>query len=725
MRQFELLETIKSYDPGADEDLLNRAYIYAMKAHSSQKRASGAPYFSHPLEVAGILAKYRVDSATIVTALLHDTVEDTETTPNDIAKHFGRDVARLVDGVTKLARIEFQSDQVKQAENFRKFLLAMSEDIRVLLVKLADRLHNMRTLRYIESKQKRDQIAVETMEIYAPLAQRIGMEELKEELENLAFSELNPDGLKSVTRRLEFLRSQDENLINRILVKLEDHLRGTKIIAKTEGREKTPYSIWTKMQTSNVGFEQLSDIMAFRIIVDTVEDCYSVLGAVHAAYPVIPGRFKDYISTPKPNGYSSLHTGVIGPENSRIELQIRTHEMHAIAEQGLAAHWNYKQGTGSKEGPQYRWLRELLDILENTSNPEEFLEHTKLEMFKDQVFCFTPRGDLINLPRHATPVDFAYAVHSEVGDRCVGTKINGRMMPLRTELRNGDQVEIITSKAQTPSPSWERFIVSGKAKACIRRFIRNKEHEQYSQLGYSIIRRFFKANGFEITKKGLSNVLQHFSQSSVQHLCAQVGAGHLTAKTILELLYPTTKKTSGTATSTVSKSRVGNNSKKERIPIRGLMPGMGLHFGTCCYPLPGDRIIGIVTSGRGVTIHTIDCDQLQNFEDEPHRWLDVNWESQANETHVGQIQLTVTNEPGTLGDLSMVIARSKGNISNLKITNRQLDFFDMLIDIEVRDLKHLSAIITALKASTSINSVQRARGDKVAKEQVVQKIMFN
>ncbi|HBC06227.1 MAG TPA: bifunctional (p)ppGpp synthetase/guanosine-3',5'-bis(diphosphate) 3'-pyrophosphohydrolase, partial [Rhodospirillaceae bacterium] len=479
IRQFELVERVKAYDPNADEVGINGAYVFAMKAHGSQKRASGDPYFSHPIEVAGILTSYRVDSATIETALLHDTIEDTVATLEDIRAHFGNEVAQLVDGVTKLTRIEFQSDRAKQAENFRKLVLAMSEDIRVLLVKLADRLHNMRTLHYIKSDEKRRRIAMETMDIYAPLAERIGMQEIKTELEDLAFAEINPEARRAVVKRLDTLREQGGELVPKIIGELSETLSENGIEAEVNGREKSPYSIWRKMQKHDVGFEQLSDIMAFRITVNSIEDCYKALGVAHNAYRVVPGRFKDYISMPKPNGYQSLHTGVFGPHQQRIELQIRTRVMHEVAELGVAAHWNYKQGGPAKDGTQYRWLRELLDILEHASDPEEVLEHSKMEMFQDQVFCFTPRGDLINLPRGATTVDFAYAVHSEVGDHCVGAKINGKMMPLRTELRNGDQVEIVTSKAQTPNPTWERFVVTGKARARIRRFVRAQEREEY------------------------------------------------------------------------------------------------------------------------------------------------------------------------------------------------------------------------------------------------------
>ena len=716
IRQFELVERVKAYDPGADEDALNRAYVFAMKAHGSQTRASGDPYFSHPLEVAGILTEYKVDFASIVTALLHDTIEDTETTLEEIKKLFGKEVARLVDGVTKLTRLEFQSDQAKQAENFRKFILAMSEDIRVLLVKLSDRLHNMRTLQHIENADKRRRIAVETMDIYAPLAERIGMQGMKSELEDLAFAELNPDARNSIIKRLEFLREKSGDIVPRIIAELEKTLADNGIKATIVGREKTPYSVWHKMRQQEVGFEQLSDIMAFRVIVDTVEDCYRTLGVAHGAYPVVPGRFKDHISTAKPNGYRSLHTGVFGPERQRIELQIRTADMHEVAEHGVAAHWNYKQGVSKTAGPQYRWLRELLDILEHAEEPEEFLEHTKLEMFKDQVFCFTPRGDLINLPSGATLVDFAYAVHSEVGDRCVGGKINGRMMPLRSELRNGDQVEIITSKAQTPSPTWERFVITGKARARIRRFIRSQEQEEYVKLGRAMLERVFTEEGYELTNKALSGVLKVFKLNKVEELIARVGSGLHTDREVVEAVFPgTRKKQADGKVVPLAKAR----GKRKKIPedggsvsIKGMIPGMAMHFADCCHPLPGDRIVGIVTTGKGVTIHTIDCDTLGEFADAPERWLDVSWDvdSESPEVHVGRVHLTVLNVPGSLGDLSTVIAKNEGNISNLKITDRSPEFFDMLIDIEVRDVKHLTNVIAALRASSSINSVERASG---------------
>ncbi|MFQ5773316.1 MAG: RelA/SpoT family protein [Kiloniellaceae bacterium] len=712
MRQFELVERIKSYDPGADEDALNRAYVYAMKRHGSQTRESGDPFFSHPIEVAGILSELKLDHSSIITALLHDLVEDTDTSLVDIERLFGSDIARLVDGVTKLSRLELQSEQSRDAENFRKLVLAMSEDIRVLLVKLADRLHNMRTLRYVAAPEKRRRIARETMDIYAPLAERLGMQRFKDELLDLAFAELNPDGRESILARLEFLKSRGDELPQVIVDQLQRGLSEAGIEACVSGRMKTPYSIWTKMQHQNIAFEQLSDIMAFRVVVGTVGECYQALGALHGRYSVVPGRFKDYISTPKPNGYRSLHTGLIGPERQRIEVQIRTREMHDVAEFGVAAHWKYKQGDMKVDGRQYRWLRELLDILEHASNPEEFLEHTKLEMFQDQVFCFTPKGDLIALPRGATPVDFAYAVHSEVGDTCVGAKVNGRIVPLRSQLTNGDQVEILTSKAQTPSPDWEKFVVTGKAKARIRRFIHMREREQYCELGRQIMRKIFREEGYEFTDKALAGVLKRFKAQSVDDLCTAVGKGSHTAREVLVAVFPGVKDaTKPKRMWPFGRARAREDkAKSSAVPIKGLIPGMAVHYAHCCHPLPGERIVGIVTTGKGVTVHTIDCETLETFQDTPERWIDLAWDvDEGTDAHTGRLHVVVANEPGSLGSLSTIIGKNHGNISNLKITNRSVDFFEMLVDVEVHDVKHLTNIVAALRATPVITSVERAR----------------
>jgi guanosine-3',5'-bis(diphosphate) 3'-pyrophosphohydrolase len=716
IRQVELVERVLAYDPDANEDVLNRAYVFSMKAHGSQKRASGDPYFSHPLEVAAILTNYKLDTATIATALLHDTIEDTVATYEEIERLFGPEIAKLVDGVTKLSRLEVQSERNKQAENFRKLLLAMSNDIRVLLVKLADRLHNMRTLHYIKEPEKRRRIALETMEIYAPLAERIGMQEIKDELEDLSFGVLHPEVRDSIMGRLEYLRGTDSRFVDRIVDHLKRTLANSGIEAWVSGREKRPVSIWRKMQTKNVGFEQLSDIVAFRIVVKDVDTCYRSLGVVHANYPTVPGRFKDYISTPKPNGYRSIHTAVLGPEGHRIEVQIRTAEMHEVAEVGVAAHWKYKQGEAGAEGQQYRWLRELLEILEQAEDPEEFLEHTKLSMFQDQVFCFTPKGDLFALPRGATPVDFAYAVHSDVGDTCVGAKVNGRLVPLRTELKNGDQVEILRSKTQTPSPTWEGFVVTGKARSCIRRFIRNQQRTEYAALGRQIAQKAFKEAGETFTEKAIEAALKALKMKTVEDVYVALGDGNLTDRAMLATIFPGRNLDQQAGSEKVvplarARARQAKGSGSP-VSIRGLIPGMAVHFAGCCHPLPGDRIVGIVATGRGVTIHTIDCDTLEQFADDPDRWLDVAWDRDPDgaDRFTGRINTVVTNEPGALSALTTVIARYGANINNLRITNRSGDFFEMVLDLEVKDVKHLTNIIAALRASPVISSVERARG---------------
>jgi GTP pyrophosphokinase len=708
MRQYELVERVTRYNPNADENLLNKAYVYAMQKHGTQQRANGDLYFSHPLEVAGILTDIRLDTDSIVTALLHDTVEDTLATLDEIETHFGGNVARLVDGVTKLSQLELQSPDSRQAENFRKLLLATSDDIRVLLVKLADRLHNMRTLKFIPSAERRARIARETMEIYAPLAERIGWQEMKDELEELSFAELYPDARQSIVARLEFLRQEGRSVVPRIVDALQRTLADAGLKATVTGREKRPYSIWRKMQQKNVSFEQLSDIMAFRVFVERPEQCYQALGLIHTHYASVPGRFKDYISTPKQNGYRSLHSAVIGPEKRRIEVQIRTEEMHRIAELGVAAHWEYKQGAPATEGRKYRWLREMLEILEQAAGPEEVLEHSKLAMYQDQVFCFTPKGDLFALPRGATPVDFAYAVHSEIGDACVGCKINGRIMPLKTVLNNGDQVEIVTSKGGTPSPNWEQFVVSAKARARLRRFVRSRQRTEYVRLGEAMLTKALRESGYELSDNALAGVLARFAANDVEDLYVALGKGTHTTNDVLRAVFP-----DAPAHAAAAGQGNGADARKDPpIPIRGLIPGMALHYANCCHPLPGDRIVGIVTQGKGVTIHTIDCETLESFQETPERWLDVGWDMgpEPQKKHVGRIHLIVANERGTLGSLSTVIAKNFGNINNLKITNRSADFFEFAIDIEVSDAKHLTDIIAALRAVPQVTSVDRARG---------------
>ncbi len=711
----KLITAITAYDPNVDGALIQKAYDFAAKAHATQKRASGEPYITHPLEVAESLTQYKLDSASIITAILHDTVEDTTVSLEDVEREFGTEVRTLVDGVTKLSKLEGKSENLKQAENFRKLLLAMSEDIRVLLVKLADRLHNMQTLKYIKQPEKRQRIARETVEIYAALAERIGMRNLKEDLQDLAFAEMYPEARDSILNRLNYLRDKGQTEVQEALETIRKKLHEAGLqTADISGREKKPYSIWKKMEMKNITFEQLSDIIAFRITVGTVADCYHALGVIHASYHTIPGRFKDFISTPKTNGYQSLHTAVIGPGQQRVEVQIRTHEMHEVAEYGVAAHWLYKQqhpsatGDGSHEGRQFRWVRELLEILDTSANAEEFLENTKLEMYQDQVFCFTPKGDIIALPRGATPVDFAYSIHSRIGDTCVGAKINGRIVPLRTPLRNGDQVEIITSKTQTPSPSWERFVVTGKARSEIRKFVRTQQRAEYINLGKAILTKTLKAEHIDLTDKLLEPLLTSFEKKEVDDLFADVGEGVLSRQAILEALVQKKPEQPGLLSSLTNPLRRKTKTSGAPMPIKGLIPGMAIHYAKCCHPIPGDRIVGIVTTGKGITIHVMDCETLENYADSPERWIDVAWDLKEETPHIGRLKAHISHEPAALATVTQVIAKELGNINNLKLTHRSTDFFEILLDIEVRDTRHLNNIIAGLRAKECVQSVERA-----------------
>ncbi|NKB20876.1 MAG: RelA/SpoT family protein [Alphaproteobacteria bacterium] len=716
IRQYELVDRVKAYDTSANEDALNRAYVFSMMAHGSQKRASGDPYISHPLEVAGILTELKLDSDTIVTGLLHDTVEDTVATIEEIQTQFGDSVAHLVDGVTKLSKFELQSADKRQVENFRKLLMATSRDIRVLLVKLADRLHNMRTLHFIKGSEKRARIARETMEIYTPLAERIGMHRIKDELEDLAFAELYPDARSTILARLDFLRSEavETEVIDEISAELKRVLKEQGISVSLSGREKRPYSIWRKMQRQNVEFAQLSDIIAFRLVVEDVPQCYHALGVIHGQYSCVPGRFKDYISTPKRNGYKSIHTGVIGPQRRRIEIQIRTSEMHQVAELGVAAHWQYKQENPPRDADsyEYRWVRELLDILEHADDPDEFLEHTRLDLFQDQVFCFTPKGELIALPRGATPVDFAYEVHSEVGDACVGAKINGRLVQLQTKLRNGDQIEIVTSKPGVPSPDWEEFVVTGKARARIRRFVRSKQRTEYEQLGHAMLEKAFSKDGYQFSDQAIETVLPQLGISSAEDLYVSIGQSHVSATSVAELVVngegaETLKKILAEGDSGTPEHGVGEMTGG--IPIRGLTPGVAVHYSNCCHPLPGDRIVGIQTPDKGIAVHTIDCETLESFHEMPERWVDISWDlgSTEDSTHIGRLNLVVANQRGGLANLATVVANNQGNIVNLKITNRTSELFEMLLDIEVHNNKHLNDIMAALRGVSVVSSVSR------------------
>jgi GTP pyrophosphokinase len=725
-----LLSRISSYDSKSDVSLIDEAYGIAFAAHESQKRDNGEPYITHPLAVANILAGYRLDSSSIITALLHDVIEDTSVTLASVQKKFGAEVAGLVDGVTKLTRLELQSDRTKQAENFRKLVLAMSKDIRVLIVKLADRLHNMRTIGAVASPERRQRIARETMEIYAPLAERIGMESVKTELQTRSFAELDAEAFETIQARLNFLRGQGADVIEEVREELLRVCREAGVaVVEIAGREKSPYSIWEKMQRRNVAFEQLSDIMAFRIIVPTREACYMALGAIHAAYPVIAGRFKDYISTPKANGYQSLHTGVTlrHPRNQKIELQIRTPEMQMIAENGVAAHWLYKQADAARgDFKQFRWVQDLLEILENSSAPDEFLENTKLELYQDQVFCFTPKGQLIQLPRGATSVDFAYAVHSQIGDTCVGARINGRLMPLRYELQNGDQVEILTARGGTPSPAWERFVVTGKARARIRRFLAQQMREQNRDSGKSALIKAFRQEGVDGSEKILEPAAKLLKQPSLDDLYIAVATGVVGTKEVVYAAYPELREARaprmlpgfmGAGALTARSPRNQAPKTDASMPLTGLVAGMDVHYAGCCHPLPGDKIVGIVTTGKGVTVHTKDCATLENFASTPERFIDVDWNydgisgrgGKSGDAFTGRISVIASNNAAALATLTNAVSKQDGAIANLKIVHRQQDFFEALVDVEVRDVRHLGQVIAGLRGAAGIAQVERAK----------------
>ncbi len=715
--QLELTERVLSYDPKADTALIDAAYAMATQAHDGQFRDNGDPYITHPVAVADILAEYRLDIGSIVTALLHDVVEDTGIKLGEIEARFGKPIAGLVDGVTKLTKLELKAERSKQAENFRKLVLAISQDIRVLLVKLADRLHNMRTLCFVASSDRRQRIARETMEIYAPLAERIGMDEMKIELQDLAFAQLEKEAFETIQARLNFLRGQGADIIEDMRRELARVCREAGMEAvEVTGREKSPFSIWEKMQRRNIAFEQLSDIMAFRMVVPSRSDCYMALGAVHASYPVIAGRFKDYISTPKSNGYQSLHTGVTlrHPLNQKIEVQIRTADMQRVADNGVAAHWGYKQGTpGPTDRRDFPWVRDLLEILENSTTGEDFLENTKLELYQDQVFCFTPKGQLIQLPRGATPVDFAYAVHSQVGDTCVGAKVNGRLLPLRTELQNGDQVEVMTARGGTPSPAWERFAVTGKARARIRRHVALQQRQQYLDSGRAALAKAFRQEGLDGSEKVLDAALKGLKAASLADLYVNVGNGNTGPKDVVHAAYPELRQSASARASRMipqlpsrAPSRPGGN-----LVVSGLLPGMAVQYAGCCHPLPGDRIVGIVTTGKGVTVHARGCQTLESFAATPERFIDIGWEGDGHGggMHTGRISIIAANETGTLAALTNAISKQDGSVTNLKIVNRQQEFFEILVDVEVRDLRHLSTVIAGLRAAEGVTQVERAR----------------
>ncbi|WP_298914175.1 bifunctional (p)ppGpp synthetase/guanosine-3',5'-bis(diphosphate) 3'-pyrophosphohydrolase [uncultured Algimonas sp.] len=720
LRQFELVERVKAYDPSADEALLNKAYIFTVKAHGEQKRHSGDPYFAHPIEVAGILANLHLDVASICTALLHDVIEDTDVTREELADMFTPEIAELVDGVTKLSQLELSPSATKerqQAENFQKFVLAMSKDVRVLLVKLCDRLHNMRTLQYHPKKASRERIARETLDIYAPLARRIGVDRICSELEDLSFRHLNEAAYEGIMRRLEDWRTSQGEAISEVSTALRDLFDREDINVRIYGREKRPFAIWRKLQRQNISFDDVADLYAFRILAEDEADCYRVLGILHRTYRAVPARFRDFISVPKPNGYRSLHTTIRTPDNRRVEIQIRTELMEDVAERGVAAHWAYKDQSYAYDperaqaagGDPLRRIRPLVEMMEQSGDAAEFLEHAKLEMFSDQVFTFTPKGDLISLPRGATPLDFAYAVHTKVGDTCIGAVVNGRRVPLRTRLDNGDVVKIVRGGTAEPQDGWEHMVVTGKARSALRRLTREGETEEFRRIGAMLADHAFTREGQTFTEKALDDVVKRMGLSDVGEIYEQLGRGDLSMNVFIQSVFPAMKDRDPD-TEMANRDLISDGTARLYIKGRGLRPGIGLHLKSCCSPIPGDRIIGIQSAKGGIDVHTIDCEELADHESDPQDWIDLGWRQAADKTaSTARVTATVEHVPGALADVTRIIGENAGNLINIRTLQRSPAFFDMLLDLEVRDNRHLLAIIAALRTSTYVVAADRTR----------------
>jgi len=723
LRQYELVDLVRAYDPSVDEALLNKAYVFATKAHGDQMRHSGDPYYAHPIEVAGILATLKLDTASICTALLHDVLEDTDTTYDEMAKIFGAEIADLVQGVTKLGALELSvpnaSREKQQAENFQKFVLAMSKDVRVLLVKLCDRLHNMRTLEFHPKQASRERIARETLDIYAPLARRIGVDRICSELEDLSFEHLNPSAFESINKRLDAWREDQKAAISQMSVALRDLLDKHGIAAQLYGREKRAYAIWRKLQRQGISFEDVADIYAFRVIMPDTASCYQILGILHQAYRCVPARFRDFISVPKPNGYQSLHTTILGPENKRLEIQIRTERMEDVAERGIAAHWSYKNESYAFDhekaqdsgGDPLRRIRPFVEMMEQSGDADEFLEHAKLEMFADQVFTFTPKGDLISLPRGATPIDFAYAVHTKVGDTCIGANINGRDKPLRTQLANGDVVRIIRGGTPEPQAGWENMVATGKARASLRRLTRDGEQIEFRRIGTMLAEHAFAREDRDFSIAALGDSLRRLKLEAPDDLFEALGRGDLSIQKFMNAVFPGRESTKA-IDHYATRDLIDNKTIKLYVKGEGVNLGKSLHLSECCSPITGDRIVGLQQAGMGVMIHTIDCETLATTNVDESGWIDLGWRRAAQQSvSIGRVTATVEHVPGALADLTKMIGEAGGNLANIATVKRSPSFFDMILDIEVSDNRHLSQVIAALRTSAYVVSAKRLRAE--------------
>ncbi|AWB50418.1 bifunctional (p)ppGpp synthetase/guanosine-3',5'-bis(diphosphate) 3'-pyrophosphohydrolase [Gemmobacter aquarius] len=694
----DLIALVHNYNPRTNADLIRKAYAYGFQMHDGQVRKSGEPYFTHPVAVAAILTEQRLDDATIITALLHDTIEDTRSTYTEVSDLFGNEVAELVDGVTKLTNLQLSSAQSQQAENFRKLFMAMSKDLRVILVKLADRLHNMRTIKSM-SAEKQAQKARETMEIFAPLAGRMGMQWMREELEDLAFRVLNPEARNSIIRRFITLQREAGDVVHKITADIRNELEKVQVEADVYGRAKKPYSIWRKMQEKDLAFSRLSDIYGFRVICGSVADCYRILGVIHGRWRAVPGRFKDYISQPKNNGYRSIHTTVSGRDGKRVEVQIRTREMHEVAEAGVAAHWSYREGVRAINPfavDPANWIATLTERFDEGDH-DEFLEHVKMEMYSDQVFCFTPKGDVIQLPRGATPLDYAYAIHTRIGNSCVSAKVDGIRVPLWTRLKNGQSVEIITAEGQRPQSSWIDIVTTGRAKAAIRKSLREEDRGRFVKLGQELARAAFDHVGKKATDKALRTAAKMLGLADEMDLMARLGSAEETARRVVELLYP-------------ELARKQADEVDGTRPVVGLSDDQSFRRAPCCQPVPGERIVGITYRGQGVVVHAIDCPALEEFEEQPGRWVDLHWHSGRHAAvHTVSFEITISNDAGVLGRICTLIGEQKANISDLRFTDRKPDYYRLIIDVDLRDVEHLHMVMTALEAETDVAQISRHR----------------
>jgi len=703
----ELCREVETYlEPGHVRDIY-RAYEFSAKAHAGQQRASGEPFVHHPVRVAYILSEMRMDPESIEAAILHDVIEDTPTAKEQVANEFGKEVAELVDGVSKLTQITFESKAEAQAENFRKMLLAMSRDIRVILVKLADRLHNMRTLDALDA-DKRRQIARETLDIYAPIANRLGLNSIRLELEDLGFAALYPNRYRVLAREVKKARGHRKQVVKKISTGIKRRLRQEDLSARVIGREKHLYSLYNKMLTHGLSFSEVMDVYAFRIIVDTVDTCYRTLGAVHNLYKPMPGRFKDYLAIPKANGYQSLHTVLFGPYGVPIEVQIRTEDMHAVADAGIAAHWLYKTGGARIKSAQKRthqWLRGLLELHKQAGNPVEFIENLKIDLFPDEIYVFTPAGDILELPRGATAVDLAYAIHTDVGNTCVAVKIDRRYLPLRTPLATGQTVEVVTARWGRPNPNWLNFVVTGKARANIRSCLKHLRSGEAIELGLRLLNQALATDGLalaEVPQQWIDKLLEEFALATLDALLEDIGLGKRVAPFVARRLVPESDASPG-------KTPASDATKTQPLHIKG-SEGMVVTFGKCCHPIPGDPILGFVSTGRGLVIHTQWCNNISEFMNRPDNWIDVDWESQANGDFPVEVKLDITNQKGVLATVAAAISDAGANIDNVLFEDRDGLYSSLKFIIEVQDRTHLASIIRRLREIEEVNRIIRTRG---------------